>query len=65
MDDETLDLIQALSQSNSKNNRKSVKDRDVRGSDKVNPVLKSNEARRAFNIGTALANAFFTVKKKN
>ena len=65
MEEEALEFIEALGESNSKNDRKSVKEKNVRNSGKkVRPVLKSNETRRFFNIGRAFADAFFDVKKK-
>ena len=66
MEDEVLDILQALSSSNDKNNRDSVKGRDVRKpGDLPNPILKSQEVRRTFNIGTILAEAFFKAKEKD
>tara|TARA_R100001594_G_scaffold56480_2_gene90342 strand:+ start:10329 stop:12101 length:1773 start_codon:yes stop_codon:yes gene_type:complete len=57
------DVLDFLDQSNSKNDRETVNDRDINKPKKFgNPVLKAKERKRFFNIGTVLAEAFFKVK---
>ncbi len=64
MADSTVDdVLDFLDQSNSKNDRETVNDRDINKPKKFgNPVLKAKERKRFFNIGTVLAEAFFKVK---
>ena len=55
-------MLTALKGSNDKNDREDVKDRTK---DLPPPQLVPKEKARAFNLGTILAEAFLTVKKKN
>ena len=60
-------IIEGLDASNDKNNRETVTDdKNINKPDKLpNPILKSPEIKRTFNLGTILAEAFFKVKERN
>ena len=65
MEGEAKDLVEAIGLSNVKNNREAVTEKNIKRPPPLpNPILKSPEIKRTFNLGTILAEAFFKVKEK-